>query len=696
MTAPRYKAFISYSHRDEAWARWLQNALESYRVPKRLVGKPGTHGPIPARLNPVFRDREDLSSASDLSTQIKGELDRSESLVVICSPAAAASNWVAEEIRYFRSRGRSDRILALVVDGDPQAANPAENCFPKAMLESADSSRTEPLAADVRKYADGKKLALLKIVAGILGIRLDELRRRDAQRTLRNRLVYALATLAVVSMLGWLAWSEATTRATALEQRANTEELLGYMLGDLKRLAPIEGLETIPADDPVQQHFREAFGLAEMDDKALMDAGLRWREEGHESKKQIDLKVTMELFQRSRAAFIELNQRSSSNTDALFELGQAEFYVGETLWSMGELELAEQAWARYGAVTRRLVNAEPNNARYVMELSYTLTNLGALELIRIRPNTTRLLQLIQVGVQYNQMALVLDPGNAEYRDALPNNLAWQADAWLEKCELAEAHEIRLQAVKLRRELLDENPRSRRNQTELAMKLTGLASTQELLGQDQAANATFEEIDRILAGAHEAEPDDPELEWEMYYRRARHARHLLLTGEVEQAGRILEQIARRYDELSDPQLTGDYQRGIEAARARLDRALVMLAQGQSGPGRDLLAQVLLELEAMVAAKPEARNGLEALAMAEFENWHHSGIDASVAIHPALDGYLNPAVPIENCSDADIAARLAIVNGAPDLARSYTGYVLERGYREAGFLAFCKEFNLCEQL
>src|SRR5690606_12728211 len=108
------------------------------------------------------------------------------------------------------------------------------------------------LAADARKYADGKKLALLKIVAGILGIRLDELRRRDAQRTLRNRLVYTLATLAVVSLLGWLTWSEATTRATALEQRANTEELLGYMLGDLKRLAPIEGLETVPADDPVQ------------------------------------------------------------------------------------------------------------------------------------------------------------------------------------------------------------------------------------------------------------------------------------------------------------------------------------------------------------------------------------------------------------------------------------------------------------
>ena len=36
-------------------------------------------------------------------------------------------------------------------------------------------------------------------------------------------------------------------------------------------------------------------------------------------------------------------------------------------------------FTRYGAVTRRLVDADPNNAEMVMELAYTLTNLGALE-----------------------------------------------------------------------------------------------------------------------------------------------------------------------------------------------------------------------------------------------------------------------------------------------------------------------------
>lgn len=694
MTTSHYKAFISYSHRDESWARWLQHALEGYRVPRRLVGKPGVFGPIPARLTPIFRDREDLSSASDLTAQIKSELARSESLIVICSPAAATSAWVGEEIRYFRNQGKADRILALIVSGDPQASDSANPCFPPAILESADGRSKQPLAADARQYADGKRLALLKIIAGILGIRLDELRRRDAQRATRNLLVYLLLSLAVVSMLGWLIWSEAKTRATAQAQRANTEDLLGFMLGDLKRLEPIEGLETVPADDRMQQHFREQYAFAQLDAPALMEAGMKWREEGIESKKQIDLGVTMELFQRSRAAFVDLNQRESSSEHALFELGQAEFYVGETHYSMGELELTEQAWARYGAVTRRLVNEQPKNARYVMELAYTLTNLGALELVRIRPNTTRLLQLIQAGVQYNQMALVLDPGNAEYRDALPNNLAWQADAWLEKCELGQAHEIRQQSVKLRRELLAEDPRSLRNKTELAAKLTGLAGVQQLIGLNQEANEVFKEIARIFSEVHQAEPGDSELEWERYYRQGRYARHLLATGDVDKAGELLDQIAERYDELSNPHLTGDYQRGFEAARARLDRALVMLARNQTSQGRELLEQVLVQLEEMVAAKPETRNGLEGLAMAEFESWRHSGINGLVAIHPALDFYLSPSERMENCADADLAARLSVVNGDLELARRYTDYALNKGYREAGFVSFCKQYQLCD--
>ena len=56
----RYKAFISYSWADAAWGKWLHHAIETYRTPRQLIGEGGLHGPVPARLVPLFKDREDM------------------------------------------------------------------------------------------------------------------------------------------------------------------------------------------------------------------------------------------------------------------------------------------------------------------------------------------------------------------------------------------------------------------------------------------------------------------------------------------------------------------------------------------------------------------------------------------------------------------------------------------------------------
>ena len=95
----RYRAFISYSHADDALAGWLHRALETYRIPRHLVLKLGLSS---NRLQPIFRDREELPSSQDLTQSIRDALADSEHLVVICSPASAHSRWVNEEIEQFR------------------------------------------------------------------------------------------------------------------------------------------------------------------------------------------------------------------------------------------------------------------------------------------------------------------------------------------------------------------------------------------------------------------------------------------------------------------------------------------------------------------------------------------------------------------------------------------------------------------
>ena len=180
-------------------------------MPHRLVGKDSSDGKIPKRLFPIFRDREELRVSADLGTNINDALRQSRYLIVICSPHAAQSRWVGQEIIEFKKLEREDRILALIVAGEPNASEgtsgfaPEDECFPKPMRYQLaangdlSSQPAEPLAADAREDKDGKKNAKLKLLAGLLGITYDDLRRRDHERRLRR--ARAVGTVALILVL---------------------------------------------------------------------------------------------------------------------------------------------------------------------------------------------------------------------------------------------------------------------------------------------------------------------------------------------------------------------------------------------------------------------------------------------------------------------------------------------------------------
>ena len=253
MEQPRYWAFISYSHLDGRWADWLHKSLESYRPPRKLVGTASSRGIVPKRMAPVFRDRDELASATDLGSVITDALSRSGCQIVICSPQAAKSKWVNEEILAFKRLGREDRIFCLIVGGEPNASDMPgrsdEECFPPALRYrlAADGRlgdiRTEPIAADARAGKDGKQNAKLKLIAGVLGVGFDSLRRREQQR--RNRRLFAVACAAIAGMVvtsGLAAFAFVQKRAAErqrvrAEQAAETATQTTNFLVDLFRIS---------------------------------------------------------------------------------------------------------------------------------------------------------------------------------------------------------------------------------------------------------------------------------------------------------------------------------------------------------------------------------------------------------------------------------------------------------------------------
>jgi len=226
----KYRAFISYSHKDEKFGKWLHKALERYRVPKRLAAEDSYKGEIPRRIFPVFRDRDELPVSVDLNKNIEEALNQSEFLIVICSPNSAKSRWVNEEIRQFKAMGRENKILALIIDGEPNASQKAgfsadEECFPPALKFNVNEQgeltnrRVEPIAGDARKIGDGKKDAFLKIIAGLLGVSFGQLRQREIRRRRRRNFIISASTILLISVLLVL-----TITASQQRNRAITAE----------------------------------------------------------------------------------------------------------------------------------------------------------------------------------------------------------------------------------------------------------------------------------------------------------------------------------------------------------------------------------------------------------------------------------------------------------------------------------------
>ena len=433
----RYYAFLSYSHKDKDLADWLHSELERFRVPHSLAGKLTANGVVPRRLAPIFRDQQDLSAGADLGEEIKAALAASQFLIVLCSPTAATSRWTNAEIESFKRTRPEGCVLAAVVGGEPFASDipgrEAEECFPPALRYKYDrrghqtAKRAEPLAADFREVGEGKRLAFLKLVAGMLGVGLDELVQRDTTRRHRQLAWLAAGSLAGMAVTSTLAVTAIQARDSARDQRREAESLVAFMLGDLKdKLEPIGRLDAL---DGVGSRVLAYY--SKQDASELTDAALIQRSRALSLTAQVaylrgNNDGAARLYREALAGTGEAVRRSPDDPERLYEHAQNVFWVGDLARRRGDTGQAEKDFREYGSLAARMVAAQPDNLRYRMEVQYARENLGIV-LVSQRRFAEAVGQFHAIVAAMESMRVV-DPDNKEYQKELSNALGWLADA----------------------------------------------------------------------------------------------------------------------------------------------------------------------------------------------------------------------------------------------------------------------------
>lgn len=383
----RYRAFISYSHRDSAWADWLHRALENYAIPPRLVGLTTSAGVIPARLAPIFRDRDELPSATDLSAKVSDALAQSACLIVVCSPHSAQSPWVNEEIKTFQRLGRAERIFCVIVAGEPGVSawpgREHDECLAPALTRRFDSAgqatgeRLEPIAADARPGKDGKANARIKLVAGMLGVDLDDLKLREQHR--RRWRVLALVGLgvALLALTTTLAVNAVIARHAAERRQKQAEDLVGFMLGDLDdKLRQVNRLDILESVADKAMKYFSSLPTSDMTDDTLAQRAQALLKIGAVRRDQGRIAEALDAFKLASESSERLLQRTPDNAKYQMINAESLTWIGFVDWSQGRLE---EALARFLAARDMLLRAsaaQPADTEILDQLGAAHTNAG--------------------------------------------------------------------------------------------------------------------------------------------------------------------------------------------------------------------------------------------------------------------------------------------------------------------------------
>lgn len=517
-----YFAFLSYSHADEATAAWLHDSLEKFHVPRALVGRLTEQGVIPSRLMPIFRDLKELPAAGDLSDEIRTALSASRCLVVLCSPTAAKSKWTNREIETFRRAHPEGCVLAAILSGEPFASEipgkEEEECLPPALQVAYDSRgratgrRAEPLCADIRGGGEARRIGFLKLVAGMLGIGLDELVRREIVRRHRRMAMVAVGSMVGMLIATGLAVTAIEASDAANDQRREAESLIEFMVGDLRtKLEPIGRLDVLDGVAQRALAYYQDSDVADLSDDNLLQRSQALSLMGQLAHTRGDFARSKGLYRLASAGTSEAVRRHPDDPNRLYEHAQNVFWLGDIArrddqWREAELQMRE-----YQRLAQKMVSLDPDNMKWRMEAQMADTNLGVLLYDRRRFDEAR----DQFGRALRAMQALsqTDPGNEEYKRAYLESLAWYADANLQTGQLNEALGLRARHVALLRQALARKPEDTLLRQRLVPSYRALANIHRSRGDLETARKGMRQA---LSTSQELARFEPENQrWQRY-------------------------------------------------------------------------------------------------------------------------------------------------------------------------------------
>ena len=167
-------------------------------------------------------------------------------------------------------------------------------------------------------------------------------------------------------------------RDDANRRRGQAEDLIGFMLGDLRRqLEPVGRLDILDDVGVKAMDYFAAVSESALSDQELLRKSTALYQIGEVRIAQGNLEGATAPLEDSLALARTLVARNPLDGERLFGLGQSHYWVGFVHWRRQNLEAAREQFQLYLQVAERLTTLDPSRADWQREIAYANSNIGS-------------------------------------------------------------------------------------------------------------------------------------------------------------------------------------------------------------------------------------------------------------------------------------------------------------------------------